>query len=150
MSVAVGDLAPDFTTRNTHGETITLSDLRGTPVVLVFFPWAFSGICTGELCELRDDLARFDAVDARVLGVSCDAMFSLRVFAEREGLEFDLLTDHWPHGAIAQAYGIFDDVAGCSLRGTFVLDATGVVRWSVVNGIGQARVLADVLAALSL
>lgn len=144
----MGDPAPDFTARNTHGEQVSLSALRGTPVVLIFFPWAFSGICTSELRQLRDELARFEAIDARVLAVSCDAMFSLRVFAEQEGLEFDLLTDHWPHGAIARSYGIFDDVAGCSLRGTFVLDAEGVVSWLVVNQIGEARVLADVLDAL--
>jgi mycoredoxin-dependent peroxiredoxin len=148
VSLSVGDLAPDFTTRNQHGESITLSELRGTPTVVVFYPWAFSGICTSELCELRDDLGRFRQVSARLLAVSCDAMFSLRAFADAERLEFDLLTDHWPHGAIAKAYGVFDEGAGCSLRGSFVLDANGVVEWSVVNQIGDARELADVLGAL--
>ncbi len=149
MSLGVGDLAPDFTTRNQHGESITLSVLRGTPTVVVFYPWAFSGICTGELCELRDDLGRFHQVQARLLAVSCDAMFSLRAFADAEGLEFDLLTDHWPHGAIARSYGVFDEGAGCSLRGSFVIDANGVIQWMVVNQIGEARELADVLGALN-
>jgi mycoredoxin-dependent peroxiredoxin len=145
---AVGDLAPDFTTRNQHGETVTLADLRGAPAVIVFYPWAFSGICTGELCTLRDNLADFTGVGARVVAISCDAMFSLRVFADTEGFDFELLTDHWPHGAIARAYGIFDETAGCSLRGSFVLDADGRITWSVVNGIGEARDIADHLSAL--
>jgi peroxiredoxin len=84
-----------------------------------------------------------------VLGVSCDAMFTLRAYAEAEALPFDLLTDHWPHGAIAQAYGIFDDQAGCALRATFVLDAEGVVTWRVVNGIGEPREMTDLLAVLA-
>lgn len=149
MSVAVGDPAPDFSTRNQHGETVSLVDLAGAPAVLVFYPWAFSGICTGELTALRDDVDRFRQAGARVLAVSCDAMFTQRAFADAEGFDFDLLSDHWPHGAIARAYGVFDDQAGCSLRGTFLLDGDGVVAWSVVNGIGEARDLKDVLTALA-
>ncbi len=145
---AVGALAPDFSTRNQHGETVGLADLRGTPAVLVFYPWAFSGICTGELCTLRDNLGAFTDVGARVVAISCDAMFSLRVYAETEGLGFDLLTDHWPHGAIAQAYGVFDTTAGCSLRGSFVLDPDGRITWRVVHQIGQARDIAAHLRAL--
>ena len=83
-----------------------------------------------------------------MLGVSCDAMFTLRAYADAERLPFDLLTDHWPHGAIAQAYGIFDEQAGCALRATFALDAEGVITWRVVNGIGEPREMADLLAAL--
>jgi len=144
----VGDLAPDFRTRNQHGQAVGLSELRGTPLVLVFYPWAFSGICTGELHELRDGAAAFTAAGARVLAISTDAMFTLRAFADAEGFSIDLLSDHWPHGAIAQAYGVFDAEAGCALRGSFVLDADGVVSWRTVNGIGEARVLADHLRAL--
>ena len=145
----VGRRGPDFTTRNQHGESTTLSSLRGSPVVLVFYPWAFSSICTGELRTLRDDLHRFVAVGARVLAVSCDAMFSLRVYADTERLGFDLLTDHWPHGAIARSYGVFDEDAGCALRGSFVLDAGGRITWRVVNQIGEPRDIAAHLAALS-
>ncbi len=148
MTLSAGDPAPDFTARNQHGESITLSELRGAPVVVIFYPWAFSGICTGELAALQAELERFRAADARVLAVSCDAMFSLRVYADEQALDFDLLSDHWPHGAIAEAYGVFDDTAGCALRGTFVIDRTGVITWRVVNQIGEARELADLLAAL--
>lgn len=144
----VGSIAPDFTTRNQYGQEVTLSQLRGAPVVVVFYPWAFTGICTSELRALRDDLDQFNAVGARVVAVSCDAMFSLRIFAEQENLGFDLLTDHWPHGAIAQSYGVFNGEAGCALRGTFVLDADGVVTWTVVNQIGEPREIARFLDGL--
>jgi mycoredoxin-dependent peroxiredoxin len=144
----VGQPARDFGTRNQHGESVSLTDLRGAPAVIVFYPWAFSGICRGELAALRDDHDRFVELGVRVLGVSCDAMFTLRAYADAERLPFDLLTDHWPHGAIARSYGIFDEQAGCALRASFVLDAEGVVSWRVVNGIGEAREMADLRAAL--
>ena len=144
-----GQAAPEFTARNQHGERLSLTDLRGAPVVIVFYPWAFSGICRGELAALRDNHDRFIAAGARVLAVSCDSMFTLRAYADAEGIGFDLLSDHWPHGGIAQAYGVFDADAGCALRGTFVLDAEGVITWRVVNGIGEPRDLADVLDRLA-
>lgn len=149
MSLGVGDLAANFTTRNQHGEQVGLRDLRGAPVVIVFYPWAFSGICTGELAALQSELPHFRDRGARLLAVSCDAMFSLRVYADQERLDFDLLTDHWPHGEIATAYGVFDEQAGCALRGTFLLDGEGRITWRVVNGIGAARELTELLGALA-
>lgn len=140
MSIAVGQEAPDFTLTNQHGETVRLADFRGQKnVVLIFYPWAFTGPCTGELCEIRDRLASFDNDDTVTLAVSCDAKFSLRVFAEREGYTFSLLSDAWPHGATAQAYGVFNDEVGAAVRGTFVIDKAGVVRYSVVNAIPDPR-----------
>lgn len=144
----VGELAPDFTLVDTHGTPVTLSALRGTPVALVFVPFAFSGICTGELCELRDNLAAFERAGVRLLAISCDAMFSLRAWAEQDGYTFDLLSDFWPHGEVARAYGVLDEERGLALRGSFLLDADGVVRWSVVNPRGQARDLAGYLGAI--
>jgi mycoredoxin-dependent peroxiredoxin len=143
-----GQPAPDFSSRTQHGQSLGLSDLRGRPAVLVFYPWAFSSICTGELSGLRAAAGDFEAAGARVVAISCDAMFTLRAYAEAEDLPFDLLTDHWPHGAIARAYGVFDEQAGCSLRGSFVLDADGRITWSVVNQIGEGRDLAAHLAAV--
>ena len=153
MSVPVGARAPEVRSRNQHGETVSLADLLGSsgrpgpvaPVLLVFYPWAFSGICTGELAALRDGHADLAAAGVRVVALSCDAMFTLRAFAKAEDLPFDLLSDHWPHGAIAREYGVFDDEAGCALRGSFLLDASGTVTWSVLNGIGEPR---DVLEHL--
>ena len=145
----VGQEAPDFELLNQFGEPIRLSELRGRNVVLVFYPFAFSGICTGELCEIRDNLAVFEHANATVLGVSVDSKFALRAYAEKEGYEFDLLADFWPHGAVAKRYGVFDEATGMSLRGTFIIDAAGIIRYVVVNPRGQARDLAEYREALS-
>jgi peroxiredoxin len=83
-----------------------------------------------------------------VVAISCDAMFALRAYADTERIGFDLLSDHWPHGAIAKAYGVFDDQVGCALRGTFVLDAAGVISWQQVNGIGEGRDFGGLLVLL--
>ena len=106
---AVGQPAPDFELANQFGEPVRLSDFRGRNVVVVFYPFAFSGICTGELCEIRDNLAMFEYTDAAVLAVSVDSKFALRAYAEQEGYGFDLLADFWPHGAVAREFGVFDD-----------------------------------------
>ncbi|ADB31647.1 alkyl hydroperoxide reductase/ Thiol specific antioxidant/ Mal allergen [Kribbella flavida DSM 17836] len=144
----VGSLAPDFTARTQHGEPVRLSDLRGRrPVVVVFYPYAFSRVCTSELGALRDRPDLLAA--AEFLAVSCDPMFTLRAYAEAERLEFALLSDFWPHGAIASSYGVFDADRGCALRGTFVIDPDGVVRWSVVNPNADARDPDDYARALA-
>jgi peroxiredoxin len=148
MSVTVGQPAPDFTLVNQRGEEVTLSQLRGRKVVLVFYPFAFSGICTGELCDLRDRRGDFDD-DTVLLGISVDTKHALRVFSEREGLGFDLLSDFWPHGAVAQAYGVFLPERGMATRASFVLDREGIVRWAVVNGPGEARDPNDYREALA-
>ncbi len=145
-----GQVAPDFSLRSQHGEPISLSGFRGRKsVVVVFYPFAFSGICTGELCEIRDDLDRFQNDAVQVLAVSCDSVQTLRAFAEAEGYQFPLLSDFWPHGEVAQAYGVFNDKLGAASRGSFLVGPDGVVRWSVVNAIGQARDLAGYHAALA-
>lgn len=146
---AVGDEAPDFELLNQFGEPVRLSELRGRNVVLVFFPFAFSGICTGELCEIRDNLAIFEGADAVVLGISVDSKFAQRAYAEREGYAFDLLADFWPHGAVAGQYGVFDPASGMAKRGTFIIDASGIVRYVVVNPRGQARDFAEYRSALT-
>jgi mycoredoxin-dependent peroxiredoxin len=146
-TLKLGQSAPGFTARNQHGELLTVNGLRGAPAVIIFYPWAFSSICRDELAAIRDDHERFLAVDTRVLAVSCDAMYTLRAYADAEGIPFDLLSDHWPHGAIAQAYGVFDEESGCARRGTFVLDSAGLIRWRQVNQINEPRELAAVLAA---
>jgi mycoredoxin-dependent peroxiredoxin len=144
-----GQPAPEFSTRNQHGEVISLGALGGSPAVLFFYPWAFSSICRGELAAVQESHGRFSAAGARVLAVSCDSMFTLRAYADAEEIGFDLLTDHWPHGTIASAYGVFDSDAGCALRATFVLDGEGVISWRTVNGIGEPRDLAPLLDRLA-
>lgn len=148
---SVGESAPDFELANQFGEPVRLSSFRGQNVVLIFYPFAFSGICTGELCEIRDNLAVFEDARATVLALSVDSKFSLRAYAEKEGYGFDLLADFWPHGAVAEAYGVFDHESGMARRGTFIIDAAGTIRYVVVNPRGQARELAEyreVLAGL--
>jgi peroxiredoxin len=145
-----GDPAPDFTLNDTHGTPVHLSDaLAEGPVLVVFFPFAFSGICTGELCELRDNIEDFQTAGVRLLAISCDAMFSLKAFAEHEGYAFDLLSDFWPHGAVSSSYGVFNADRGLAVRGSFLIDSNGIVRWSVVNQPGQARDFEGYRAALA-
>jgi len=139
MTIELGSSAPDFTLPDTHGTPVHLADLRGKPIVVVFFPFAFSGICTGELCELRDNIEEFEQAGVTVLGISCDATFAQRAWAEQQGITFEVLSDFWPHGETARAYGVFDEDRGRALRGSFLIDADGLVRWSVVNQPGQAR-----------
>lgn len=138
-SLALGQVAPDFELKNTHGTPVRLSELRGGPVLVVFYPFAFSGICSGELCELRDNFADFESADVTLLAVSCDPMFSLKAWSEQEGFGFDLLSDFWPHGQVAREYGVFDETGGMAVRGSFLIDADGVVQWAVVNERGQRR-----------
>jgi peroxiredoxin len=149
MAIEVGTKAPEFELRNQHGETVRLADFTGRKnVVLLFYPFAFTGVCTGELCALRDELPRFVNDDVQLLAVSCDSPFTLRVFAEQEGLDYPLLSDFWPHGAAAREYGVFDEEKGCAVRGTFIIDKEGVVRWTVVNGLPDARDLNEYAKAL--
>lgn len=150
MAIEVGSQAPDFELNNQHGESVRLADFRGRKaVVLVFYPFAFTGVCTGELGEVQRELDGLQNDGVQVLGVSCDSQFSQRVLADREGLDFPLLADFWPHGAVARAYGVLDEERGCPLRGSFVIDRAGTVRWSVVNGLPDARDVQDYLKALA-
>jgi peroxiredoxin len=148
MSVTVGQEAPDFTLVNQDGESVTLSDLRGRKVVLVFYPFAFSGLCTDEWCDVRDRIGAFDD-DTVLLGISVDTKHALKVFKASEGLGYDLLSDFWPHGAVAQEYGVFLPDRGMATRASFVLDREGVVRWAVVGGTGDVRSPEDYRAALA-
>ncbi|GEO94211.1 peroxiredoxin [Kocuria turfanensis] len=145
----IGDTAPDFTLPNQFGEPVTLSGLRGRPVSIVFYPFAFSGTCTGELCRLQDNLAVFDDAGVRLLAVSVDSKYALRAFAREESFEFDLLSDFWPHGAVAERYGVFDPVSGQAERATFVLDAQGVVVDAFRAQPGTPRELEAYRAALA-
>lgn len=146
----IGSAAPDFRLRSQHGEPVSLADLRGrSAALLVFYPFAFSGICTGELGEIRDDLAAFQNGRVQVWAISCDAMHSLRAYAEAEGYDFPLLSDFWPHGAAARSYGVFRDEVGAAIRGSFLIDRDGVLRWRVVHEIGDARDLGGYHEALA-
>ncbi|HEY8372316.1 MAG TPA: peroxiredoxin [Pseudonocardiaceae bacterium] len=140
MPLEVGTEAPDFTLPDYNKEQVTLSSFRGKKnVLLVFYPFAFSGICQGELCQVRDDLAQFQNDQVQVLGVSVDTPFSLKAWAEQQGYTFPLLSDFWPHGEVAKAYGVFNEKAGMANRGTFLIDTDGIIRFAEMNQPGEAR-----------
>ncbi len=140
MAPEVGTEAPDFTLKDQNNQEVTLSSFRGERnVLVVFYPFAFSGICTGELCAVRDDLGSFQNDDVQILGVSVDHVFGLKAWADAQGYQFPLLADFWPHGEVAKAYGVFNEAAGFAVRGTFLVDKTGTVRFAEVNGPGEAR-----------
>ena len=150
MAVEIGDEAPDFELPDQHGTPVRLSAFRGSKsVVLVFYPLAFSPVCSGELCALREEFPEVDAGDVALLTVSVDSMFTHRAWADAEHFQFSLLADFWPHGAVATEYGVFDEAKGLATRGTFVIDKAGLVRWRVVNPIPQARDIADYQKALA-
>ncbi|HEY8826377.1 MAG TPA: peroxiredoxin [Jatrophihabitantaceae bacterium] len=138
--IEVGDEAPDFTLRDQNNEEVTLSSFRGSRALLViFYPLAFTGICTGELCAVRDDLPAYQNDEVQVVSISVDSAYSQKVFSEREGFEFPLLSDFWPHGAVAQSYGVFNEVTGFANRGTFLVDKDGIVRFAEMNKAGEGR-----------
>lgn len=150
MSLIIGNAAPDFELLNQHGEKVSLASFKGKKnVVVLFYPFAFSGICTGELCAIRDDLSAFQNENVQLVAISCDPMHAQRVFADTEGYKFPVLSDFWPHGAVAKAYGVFEETRGCAIRGTFVIDKAGILRWQVTNGMGDARNIVDYKAAIS-
>lgn len=150
MSLIIGDQAPDFELVNQFGESVKLSDFRGKkPVVIVFYPLSFSGICTGELCELRDNIAKFERDNVELLAISVDSKFVQRQFAETEGYKFSVLSDFWPHGAVAREYGVFVEDAGIANRATFVIDKDGVLVSKFVTAPGQARSLDEYDRALA-
>jgi peroxiredoxin len=150
MSVENGQPAPDFTLRDQEGQDVTLSSFRDSKnVVLVFYPLTFTNVCKGELSGIRDDLTTYQNDDTQVLAVSVDSVFAHRVWAEEQGYGFPILADFWPHGEVATTYGVLDDAMGVAKRGTFVIDKQGVVRWSVVNAIPDARDQAEYAKVLS-
>jgi mycoredoxin-dependent peroxiredoxin len=149
MPVEVGSEAPDFTLRNEDGEEVTLSSLRGRNVVLVFYPLAFSGICTKELHDVTSLADRFAAASADVYGISVDSPYTLKAFKRDEGIAATLLSDFHPKGAIAQQYDAYIDQAGIATRATFVIDKDGKVAWKQVNHPGEARDQQQAVEALA-
>ena len=149
MTLIVGDHAPDFSLINQFGETVTLSEFRGKKnVVIVFYPLSFSGICTGELCELRDNFAQFERSDVELLAVSVDSKYVQKKFADEEGYKFSVLADFWPHGEVAKTYGVFLEENGFSNRATFVINKEGELVSKFITAPGQARSLDEYNRAL--
>jgi peroxiredoxin len=150
MAIEKGQPAPDFTLPNQFGQPVTLSDFRGKKnVVVMFYPMAFTSICTNELCEIRDQYPALENDETEVISISCDAVPTLKIFGEHEKLAHHLCSDFWPHGQVSRDYGVLIEEKGFPLRGTFIIDKTGIVRWSVVHGPGEARSVEDYKAALA-
>jgi peroxiredoxin len=148
--LTLGGPAPDFTLRDQFGQDVTLSSFRGSKAVLIlFYPFAFSGVCTGEMTAVRDRLAEFLTFDTEVLAISCDPIYALRAFADHDGLNFPLLSDFWPHGEISRAYDVFDERTGSPRRSSYVVDREGMVRWALHNANPQGRDLDEHLRQLT-
>jgi peroxiredoxin (alkyl hydroperoxide reductase subunit C) len=140
MAVEVGQAAPDFVLKDYNNETVQLASFQYEKnVLLVFYPFAFSGICQGELCQIRDEISEYQNDKVQVIGVSVDTPFSLKAWAAQQGYQFPLLSDFWPHGEVSKTYGVFNEGAGLANRGTFLIDLDGVVRFAQVNQPGEAR-----------
>lgn len=140
MAVETGSAAPDFTLGDHNRDQVTLSTLwREKNVLLVFYPFAFSQICEGEICQVRDELAAYSDENVQVVGVSVDTPFSLKVWADQQGFGFPLLSDFWPHGEVAKAYGVFNDLGGMANRGTFLIDTQGIVRFAEIVSPRESR-----------
>lgn len=145
----IGGPAPDFTLRDQFGADITLSDFHGKKAVAIFFfPFAFSGVCTGEMSGLRDRLDEFVTFDTEVLAISCDAVYAMRQFADTDRLNFSVLSDFWPHGEVSKAYDVFNERNGAPRRSSYVIDKAGLVRWSVHNDNADGRDLDEHLQQL--
>jgi peroxiredoxin len=134
MAVAVGSKAPDFTLTNQDREAITLSKLQGRPVVLAFFPAAFSSVCTKELCTFKDSMAQLGKANAQVFGISVDTFFALKAFQDQQKLTFPLLSDF--NKTVIRDYGVFNEdmigLKGIAKRATFVIDKDGIVTHAEV------------------
>ena len=127
MSIAVGSQAPDFTLISNTREPVSLASLRGRKTLIVFIPAPFTGTCTKEVCELQENHAQLSGLDANVVVITCDTVPTNAKWAELEGLEFPILSDYWPHGAVSQSYETFNDKVGMATRSTYVLDEEGII-----------------------
>ena len=145
-NVNVGEEAPNFKLKDENNQEVELASLRGSPVVLVFYPLDFSGFCTKELCAIRDDYSAFQEKGARVFGISRDSSFTHKAFIEKEGLKHSLLADM--KGDVAKLYGCWLEAAGIAERMTVVIDKDGVIRYVIHNNAGQIRDHHEAVAAL--
>jgi len=152
MAVTLGETAPDFSLVDQDKNVVSLESLRGEPSLVVFIPFPFTGICEGEICDLRDNMSQLNSMDANVVVITCHARPTNGAWAEANNYEFPILSDFWPHGEVAQAFGCFNDALGVAMRATYVLDKEGIVREIIESGgLGEARTISsyrDSLAAL--
>jgi len=139
MVLTIGQIAPTFTLKSSDAQNVSLEDFRGKKVLLVFYPFSFTGICTKELCAIRDNENDFLDDDTVVISISCDSHYVLQNFKNQENFTHILLSDFWPHGEVSRAYGVFNEERGMAIRGSFLIDREGILRWSVINQPGDPR-----------
>lgn len=145
---AVGSVGPDFTLPSTSGQTVTLSSLRGTNVLLAFFPLAFTGTCTAEMCAFSEDYRKFQSADSVVLPISVDSVPTLKEFKTKEHMTVELLSDF--KREVSRLYGVLNEAKFFSNRGYVLMDRSGVVRWTHVEADnGQRRDNGELLAELT-
>ncbi|MDX1448494.1 MAG: redoxin domain-containing protein [Acidimicrobiia bacterium] len=150
MPAEIGSPAPDFTLLNYDKTRVSLADLRGTKTLLVFIPFPFTRVCTAELCDLRDNLSDLQQEGAQVVVVTCDSFGSNGAWARSEGVTYPVLSDFWPHGAVARAYGCFNEDLGVANRTTYVIDGEGIVREIIeAPSFGMAREIGSYTEALA-
>ena len=139
--VEIGQDAPDFELPSHSGEKVKLSSFRGDkPVLLVFYPFTFTGVCQGELCSIRDDFSTFESAGVEVLAIACDSKHAMKRWADEQGWTFQTLSDFWPHGEVAKAYGVFNEAIGAANRATFLIDKDGKVADTFQSpDLGTAR-----------
>jgi peroxiredoxin len=152
MAVRTGDSAPEFDLEVSSSERVKLSDFRGrSNVLLVFHPFAFTPVCEDEARDLQDNLQSFRDARTEIVFVSCDPSAARQAWKKELGAEYAFASDFWPHGEAAKAYGVFNEVNGAPLRGTFLIDSEGTVIWSLVSEHDERRteMVPDSLEALS-
>ena len=150
MAAEIGSPAPDFTLYDQDRNEVTLESLKGRKSLVVFIPFPFTGTCEGEVCAIRDRLSDLAGLDAGVVVITAHASSTNKAWAAANGIEYDILADYWPHGAVAQAFGSFNEAIGVAERITYVLDADGIVRDIVASGsFGVAREVDAYTAALA-
>ncbi len=152
MTAQVGAPAPDFELVDQNRNRVSLADFKGHKTMVVFIPNPFTGVCEGEVCEIRDNIAALGSSDAKVVVITTHGMFTNKTWADQLGVDFPILADYWPHGAVATAYGCFNEKLGIAERSTYVLDADGIVSEIIASdSLGTPREFAsytDALAAL--
>jgi peroxiredoxin len=148
MILSPGTKAPDFTLKKSPDQTLSLSELRGQPVVLVFYPADWSPVCGDELALFNEVQPEFQRYGARVVGISVDGVWCHKAYAKARNLDFPLLADFEPKGEVSRKYGAYRAQDGFSERALFVLDGDGVIRWSYLSEVGQNPGADGVLAAL--
>lgn len=147
-AVAPRQIAPDFALHSTPDQVVSLSDLRGRPVILAFYPADWSPVCSDQMGLYNEILPEFAKFNAELMGISVDGVWCHAAFAEHRKLHFPLLSDFEPKGAVARRYGVYRDVEGTTERALFVIDEAGVVRWSYISPVGINPGADGILSAL--